>query len=191
MNEAELIRARELKVARGRGFWVFGYGSLMWRPGFDYLEARPALLHGYHRAFCVETTHYRGTPEKPGVVLGLDRGGACRGRVFRIAAAHAQKAARYLHERELVTPIYEPRWLRVQTPQGPVRAVAYVVDRKNREYMGKLSTARIVSLIRQARGVSGSNRDYLINTVRHLDELGVPDGPLHRLLRLVEGRRKG
>jgi cation transport protein ChaC len=191
MNEAELIRARELKVARGRGFWVFGYGSLMWRPGFDYLEARPALLHGYHRAFCVETTHYRGTPEKPGVVLGLDRGGACRGRVFRIAVAHAQKAARYLHERELVTPIYEPRWLRVQTPQGPVRAVAYVVDRQNREYMGKLSTARVVSLIRQARGVSGSNRDYLINTVRHLDELGVPDGPLHRLLRLVEGRRKG
>ena len=191
MNEAELIRARELKIARGRGFWVFGYGSLMWRPGFDYLEARPALLHGYHRAFCVETTHYRGTPEKPGVVLGLDRGGACRGRVFRIAATHAQKAARYLHERELVTPIYEPRWLRVQTPQGPVRAVAYVVDRKNREYMGKLSTARVVSLIRQARGVSGSNRDYLINTVRHLDKLGVPDGPLHRLLRLVEGRRKG
>ena len=191
MNDAQLIRARELKIARGRGFWVFGYGSLMWRPGFDYLEARPALLHGYHRAFCVETTHYRGTPEKPGVVLGLDRGGACRGRVFRIAPAKAQKAARYLHERELVTPIYEPRWLQVKTPQGLVCAVAYVVDRQNREYLGKLSTARIVSLIRQARGVSGSNRDYLINTVRHLDELGVPDGPLHRLLRMVEGRRKG
>src|SRR5579871_1904051 len=82
MNEAELIRSRELKVAKGRGFWVFGYGSLMWRPGFDYLEARPALLRGYHRAFCVESTHYRGTPECPGLVLGLDRGGACRGRVF-------------------------------------------------------------------------------------------------------------
>jgi cation transport protein ChaC len=190
MNEAELIRARELKIAKGRGFWVFGYGSLMWRPGFDFLEARPALLRGYHRAFCVETTHYRGTPEKPGVVLGLDHGGACRGRVFRVAPAKAQKVARYLHERELVTPIYEPRWLKVQTPQGLVRAIAYVVDRQDREYMGKLSTSRIVSLIHQARGVSGSNRDYLINTVRHLDELGVPDGPLHRLLRLVEGRRR-
>ena len=189
MNDDALIRSRELKISKGRGFWVFGYGSLMWRPGFDFLEARPALLRGYHRAFCVESTHYRGTPRRPGLVLGLDHGGACRGRVFHVAPAKAQAAARYLHGRELITPIYEPRWLRVQTPQGPVRAVAYVVDRQNREYMGKLPTARIVATIRTARGVSGSDRDYLINTVRHLDELGIADGPLHRLLRLVKKKR--
>ena len=186
MKETELIRSRELKIAKGKGFWVFGYGSLMWRPGFDYLEARPALLHGYHRAFCVESTHYRGTPERPGLVLGLDHGGACRGRVFRVAPARAQAVADYLHERELITATYEPRWLQVQTPSGHLRAVAYVVDRQYREYVGKLPQARIVDTIRHARGVSGSNRDYLTNTVRHLDELGVPDGPLHRLLRLVE-----
>jgi glutathione-specific gamma-glutamylcyclotransferase len=189
MNDDELIRSRELKIPAGEGFWVFGYGSLMWRPGFDYLEARSAMLRGHHRAFCVESTHYRGTPERPGLVLGLDRGGACRGRVFRIAPAKAQRVARYLHERELITPIYEPRWLTVQTPQGPVRAVAYVVDRQNREYKGKLPEQTIVRMIRRARGVSGTDRDYLINTVRHLDELGVPDGPVHRLLRLVEKRR--
>ena len=187
MNEAELIRSRELKIPKGQGFWVFGYGSLMWRPGFDYLEARPALLHGYHRAFCVESTHYRGSTERPGLVLGLTHGGACRGRVFRVAPAKARAVARYLHERELITPIYEPRWLPVLTPGGRVRAVAYVVDRQNREYKGKLAERSIVRTIRHARGVSGSNLDYLINTVRHLDELGVPDGPLHRLLRLVKG----
>jgi len=189
MNDAELIRSRELKIARGRGFWVFGYGSLMWRPGFAFLEARPALLRGYHRAFCVESTHYRGSPGEPGLVLGLTHGGACRGRVFRVASHKARAVARYLHERELITPIYEPRWLPVQTPDGPVRAAAYVVDRQNREFKGKLAERTIVRMIRQARGVSGSNRDYLINTVRHLDELGVPDGPLHRLLRLVEKKR--
>ena len=190
ITEAELIRSRELKIPKGQGFWVFGYGSLMWRPGFDYLEARPALLHGYHRAFCVESTHYRGSPDRPGLVLGLTRGGACRGRVFRVAPAKATAVARYLHERELITPIYEPRWLRVLTPRGAVRAVAYVVDRQNRDYKGKLSERTIVRKIRHAQGVSGSNLDYLINTVRHLDEIGVPDGPLHRLLRLVEGRRR-
>jgi cation transport protein ChaC len=189
MNEAELIRARELTIPRGQGFWVFGYGSLMWRPGFDFMEARPALLRGYHRAFCIKTTHYRGTPAKPGLVLGLDRGGACRGRVFRIAAARAQAVARYLHERELVTPVYEPRWLKVETPGGILRAVAYVADRQNPDYVGKLPQAEIGRRIRRSAGVSGSNRDYLIQTVRHLDELGIADGPLHRLLRLVEGRR--
>ena len=186
INEAELIRSRELKIPKGQGFWVFGYGSLMWRPGFDYLEARPALLRGYHRAFCLKTTHYRGTPEKPGLVLGLDRGGACRGRVFHVAASKAQNVARYLHERELITPSYEPRWLSMQTPGGPVRAVAYIVDRSNRDYQGKLSERTIVQRIRRARGVSGSNLDYLVNTVRHLDELGIAEGPLHRLLRLVK-----
>jgi cation transport protein ChaC len=189
MIEAELIRARELKIPKGRGFWVFGYGSLMWRPGFDYVEARPALLRGYHRAFCIKTTHYRGTPEKPGLVLGLDRGGACRGRVFCIAADKAQAAARYLHERELITGVYDPRWCNIETPQGPVKAVAYVADRKHPQYVGKLAERRIIEMIRRGVGVSGSNREYLAQTVRHLDELGIADGPLHRLQRLVEAKK--
>jgi len=189
MIEADLIRARELKIPRGHGFWVFGYGSLMWRPGFDFIEARSALLRGYHRAFCIRSIHYRGTPEKPGLVLGLDRGGACRGRAFHIAADKAQLIARYLHERELITGVYEPRWCNVETPRGSVTAVTYVADRGHREYVGKLSERRIVQLIRRSSGVSGSNRDYLVNTVSHLDDLGIADGPLHRLRRLVESKK--
>ncbi len=189
MTDAELIRARELKKPKGRGFWVFGYGSLMWRPGFDYVEARPALLRGYHRAFCITTTHYRGTPEKPGLVLGLDRGGACRGRAFRIAADKAPAVARYLHEREMINGVYDPRWLAIETPRGPAKAVAYVADRNHPQYVGKLPERRIVEMIRRGVGVSGNNREYLVQTVSHLDELGIADGPLHRLLRLVEGKR--
>jgi len=189
MIDAELIRARELKIPKGQGFWVFGYGSLMWRPGFDYVEARPALLRGYHRAFCIKTTHYRGTPEKPGLVLGLDRGGACRGRAFRIAAGKAPAVARYLHEREMINGVYDPRWLKIATPQGPVKAVAYVADRKHPQYVGKLAQRRIVEMIRRGLGVGGSNRDYLAQTVSHLDELGIVDGPLHRLQRLVEDEK--
>jgi len=189
MIDADLIRARELRIPKGRGFWVFGYGSLMWRPGFDYLEARPALLRGYHRAFCIKSTHYRGTPEKPGLVLGLDRGGACRGRVFRISAAKAQAVARYLHEREMITGVYDPRWRNIETPRGSVRAVAYVADRRHPQYVGKLSERCILEMILGGVGVSGSNRDYLARTVRHLDELGIADGPLHRLQRLVKARK--
>jgi glutathione-specific gamma-glutamylcyclotransferase len=190
MIDHDLIRARELKPPKGRGFWVFAYGSLMWRPGFDFLESRPALLRGYHRAFCIVSTHYRGTPKKPGLVLGLDRGGACRGRAYRIAASKAKNVARYLHEREMVGAVYEPRWLSVTTPGGQVRAVAYVADRDNPQYVGKLSLKRAAERIRNSAGVSGTNRDYLAQTVRHLDDLGIADGPLHRLLRLVEGKRR-
>ncbi|HZT19495.1 MAG TPA: gamma-glutamylcyclotransferase [Dongiaceae bacterium] len=188
MIDSELIRMRELKPPPGSDFWVFAYGSLMWRPGFDHAEARPALLKGYHRAFCISSTHYRGSPEKPGLVLGLDRGGACRGRAYRIAAEQAGPVARYLHEREMVTGVYEPRWLRVVTPEGPLTAVTYVADRRHPQYAGKLSEAEIVALIRQGVGVAGSNIDYLANTVCHLDELGIVDGPLHRLLRKVQGK---
>jgi cation transport protein ChaC len=108
--DTDLIRARELKPPEGEDFWVFAYGSLMWRPGFDHVEARPALLKGYHRAFCISSTHYRGSAAKPGLVLGLDRGGpAAAGLSHRRRARPS--VARYLHEREMVTGVYEPRWV--------------------------------------------------------------------------------
>jgi glutathione-specific gamma-glutamylcyclotransferase len=186
MSDAHLYPARELKPPPGRGFWVFAYGSLMWKPGFEFAEACPALLRGYHRAFCIASTHYRGSREKPGLVLGLDRGGACRGRAYRVDATHAAEVARYLHEREMVGGVYEPRWLKIETPKGRRIAAAYVADRNNEHYAGKLSEDRIVAAIRRGVGVAGSNRDYLRSTVEHLDELGIADGPLHGLLRRVE-----
>jgi cation transport protein ChaC len=188
MIDSELIRARELKPPEGSDFWVFAYGSLMWRPGFRFAEARPALLRGYHRAFCISSTLYRGSAAAPGIVLGLDRGGACRGRAYRIAAEHAAPAARYLHEREMVTGVYEPRWVRVATREGPLTAATYVADRGHPQYAGKLPPEAIVARIRQGIGSAGTNLDYLANTVCHLDELGIVDGPLHRLLRQVQGK---
>jgi cation transport protein ChaC len=188
MNEAEIIAARRLRPPPGEEFWVFAYGSLMWRPGFRCLESRPALLRGYHRAFCIYSVRYRGTPERPGLVLGLDRGGACRGRALRVAAEDAEAVAAYLHEREMVTGVYEPRWLPVEVEGGRIRAATYVADRRHAQYTGKLDPELIAEMILAGVGAAGSNRDYLENTVRHLDELGITDCALHELLRLVEAK---
>ena len=188
MSDPDPFADRRLRPPPDRDFWLFAYGSLMWRPGFPHLAAEPALLRGYHRTFCVYSHRYRGTPESPGLVLGLDRGGACRGRAFLVAAAEGPGVAAYLHEREMVTGVYVPRWLWVEIPGRRVRAAAYLVDRRHRQYAGKLSPGRTAELILQGRGAAGTNREYLENTVRHLDELGIADGALHELLRLVEAK---
>ena len=175
------------------GVWVFGYGSLLWNPGFDYAEKRPALLYGYHRAFCIYSDHYRGTPEQRGLVLGLDRGGSCRGIAFRLPSAQAHDILDYLWEREMLTwgrgmisTVYNLRLLTARTDRGVVTCRTFVANRAHEEYAGRLPERRIVDMIRRGVGASGTNRDYLANTVGHLDELGIGDGPLHRLLRLVE-----
>ena len=190
MSESKLIEQRRLTPPAGRDFWVFAYGSLMWRPGFDYLESQPALLRGYHRAFCVYSVHYRGTKEKPGVVLGLDRGGSCRGRSYRIAADAGKAVLDYLHEREMLTGVYKPRWVKIAIPRGRVTAATYLVDHDHEQFTGKLGDRAAARLILQGHGCSGSNLDYLENTVRHLDELGIVDCPIHRLLSYIEARAK-
>ncbi|MFO1061840.1 MAG: gamma-glutamylcyclotransferase [Dongiaceae bacterium] len=187
-GEAALVASRRVRPPEGRDFWVFGYGSLMWRPGFEPAAALPALLRGWHRAFCIYSHHYRGTPDDPGLVLGLDRGGACRGRALLVPAERAAAVADYLHEREMITGVYRPRWVAVDSARGRLTALTYVADRDHPQYTGKLEADRVVELILRARGESGTNRSYLENTVRHLDELGVVDCPLHRLLRQVEAR---
>ena len=188
MDEGELIRSRRLAPPKGRSFWVFGYGSLMWRPDFPFREATPALLRGYHRAFCIWSFHYRGSAERPGLVLGLDRGGACRGRVYLVAAEAGSAVSEYLHEREMTTGVYETRWLPVEIPGRRVIAAAYVADRTHPQFTGKLAPERLVELVLQGVGEMGSCLDYLESTVRHLDELGIADCPIHRLHRLVESR---
>lgn len=165
--------------------WVFGYGSLMWNPGFEHVESRPALLHGWHRSFCIYSHRYRGTPECPGLVLGLDRGGSCRGMAYRVAKSRALEALDYLWDREMVNGVYTPRILHPGTPGGRPPCHAYTVDRAHRQYAGGLPDDEMVRLIRQGVGLGGHNREYLANTVQHLDELGINDGPLHRLLTLI------
>lgn len=172
----------------GEDFWVFGYGSLMWHPGFPHVEVRTARLHGYHRRFCVYSHRYRGTPKRPGLVLGLDRGGSCWGLVFRVPHAEGGEVMDYLYEREMVTGVYRPRWLAAESEQGPVRAAGFVVDPKHEQYAGKLDPERTVELILQGCGQRGPCAEYLANTVRHLEALGLHDRALHDLLRRLEKR---
>lgn len=167
--------------------WVFGYGSLMWRPGFEFAEARPALLKGWHRAFCVWSRHWRGTPERPGLVLGLDRGGSCRGVAFRVAGACASAVKDYLAERELIGYAYTASTLPVRLDEGStVPAYTFVADRKHHHYAGDLPLEQAAAVIMDAEGRAGLNRDYLINTVRQLEQDGFADRHLHALLTEVE-----
>lgn len=168
--------------------WVFGYGSLMWNPGFPHLDVRPARLHGYHRAFCLYSYHYRGTEAQPGLVLGLDRGGSCLGRAFRVAARDADAAIAYLIGREMFghgEDVYRLVWPRIGVDGGRAPAACFVINRAHPHYAGKLPPERIAALIRQGVGRAGSNIDYLRNTIAHLDGLGIKDGALHLIEELV------
>jgi cation transport protein ChaC len=155
----------------------------MWRPGFAHDEALPARLHGYHRALCIYSIVHRGTAERPGLVLGLDRGGSCRGWAFRVERAREAEVLAYLDERELVTDVYQRRRLPLTSARGRFAAWCYVVRRDHVQYAGKLEEQRILELVRHGAGRSGRNCDYVVSTVRHLEEMGVVDGPLHSLAR--------
>lgn len=167
-------------------FWVFAYGSLMWRPGFAFVEKRPALLDGYHRSFCVYSTYYRGTPEKRGLVLGLNHGGVCSGIAYRVEAALEGPVRAYLDEREFHSYAYVPRTVKVDLGETEIRAQTYVADPLHPQYAGDLGIERSAAVICQAAGHAGLNRDYLIKTVRALEAHGFADDDLHALLKRVE-----
>lgn len=172
--------------------WIFGYGSLMWRPGFDFVEKKQALLYGYHRSLCVYSFHHRGTEERPGLVLGLDRGGACRGVAYKVDQKMRDGVVSYLREREQVTMVYKETSCSARLLGGrkqPISALTYVADRGHAQYAGKLSHAEQVRHIIQGAGKSGANPEYLANTVSHLEELGIKDLGLTRLWRDVEHHR--
>ncbi len=170
--------------------WVFGYGSLMWRPGFDFLEQAPARLIGEHRALCVYSFDHRGTPEKPGLVLGLDRGGACRGIAFRVAAEKRHATIAYLREREQTTHVYREVmrsvWLGNEA-RDRVSALAYVVDRSHVQYAGRLSLTEQLHFVKQGHGRSGPNRDYVLSTVKAIEAEGFRDPQLHQLAAMLQG----
>jgi cation transport protein ChaC len=164
--------------------WVFGYGSLMWRPGFPFSETAPALLKGAHRALCVYSIIHRGTDAEPGLVLGLDRGGACRGVAFRVSQGAENETVAYLREREQVTDVYLESYRPGRLLDGSgrsLRALTYLVDRNHDQYAGGLSLEEQVRIVKTGKGQAGGNVEYVMRTLRHLEEAGVTDPYLTKL----------
>ena len=171
-------QASDVMASSKDTLWVFGYGSLMWQPGFAFEERAKALLHGYHRALCVYSVIHRGTTERPGLVLGLDEGGSCQGIAFRIAAHQAKSTLAYLRAREQGTAVYIESTQQVALLDGSRRSVdalCFVADRAHPQYAGRLSSEDQARLVARASGQSGENLEYVQRTLEHLVELGIED----------------
>jgi cation transport protein ChaC len=176
-----------MQSERGQDRWVFGYGSLMWRPGFAYVERDAGVLHGRRRAFCIYSVHHRGVPERPGLVLGLAPGGATRGMAYRVAEADWAEAHAYLIEREQPTETYVEAWAHLRLADGRrVKALTFLSDMTHPQWAGRLDFEQQARLIAGSRGLSGRNIDYLRDLVRHLRHDGVRDRGMERLLARVE-----
>jgi cation transport protein ChaC len=169
--------------------WVFGYASLIWNPAFEALEQRVAGVHGWHRALEMFSRINRGTPERPGLVCALVSGGSCRGVVFRIARGAAESALAALWEREMITGVYDPRWLRCHSADGEVRALAFTLSRRSPNHTGALTDAQLVEILRHARGKYGTTLAYLHDTSTSLRRFGIRDHGIERLVALA--RRHG
>ncbi len=170
--------------------WLFGYGSLMWNPELDFAESRPALLNGWHRRFCLWQWRYRGSRRHPGLMLALDRGGACRGVAYRIAAPGVRTKIATVWRREMLGNGYVPRWVRLTTMHGPVRGLTFVANHDGERYAGRISDEIVADHIANACGENGSGAEYLLETVLRCEELGIHDRFLWRLQELVAERMR-
>jgi cation transport protein ChaC len=165
--------------------WVFAYGSLIWKPDFEYAERRPAMVHGWHRALKMWSRINRGTPERPGLVFGMLSGGCCRGMVFRIPRAEGREVLTRLWAREMITAVYDPRWLACHTAQGPVKALAFTLSRKSPNHTGELTEEEYRAIFAEATGIYGTTLDYAHRTLEELKLLNIRDRRLEQLLKLV------
>jgi len=194
LDDAEL--AASLAATLGR--WnrredirLFAYGSLIWNPAFHFVERHAGVVRGYHRSYCLWTALSRGTPERPGLMLGLERGGACRGLVYRIAAGEVLEELDIVWRREMLTGAYVPRWVKVTTQAGRVDAVTFAINRDHSRYAGRLPEATVAEIVAGAAGPLGSCSDYLANTVDHLADHGIRDRMLLRLHKKIAARCGG
>jgi len=168
--------------------WLFAYGSLMWKPELDFAERRLANVRGWHRRFCLWQWRYRGTRDKPGVMLALDRGGSCGGMVYHLSAPNVREKIAPVWRREMIGNGYRPRWVTADTEHGTVTALAFVAHRTGERYAGKLSDESIADRIGSACGHIGPSAEYLLETVARCEEFGIHDRHLWRMQRLVAGR---
>ena len=184
-RRASLKAIRE-SVPAGQDAWVFGYGSLMWNPAINVVDSRKAHVRGYHRTFCLTLGVGRATPEKPGLMLGIDRGGSCTGVAHRITADEVESELSILWLREMMSGAYEPRWVNADVDgHKRTRVLTFVINRSHPRYEGTLPEGDVARRIALAEGILGTNREYLYRTVKHLAELGIEDGPLRGLERQV------
>lgn len=186
LTEAQRQASLDASLAHWNGrddLWVYGYGSLIWRPEFDFAENRPALLRGYHRSLCLWSRVNRGTPERPGLVFGLDAGGSCRGMVYRIPAADVPHTLAALWKREMPSGAYLPKWLNCATAPGDVQALAFVMDRSKDAYVRGLTHEQLIAIVRDAHGSYGSCTEYVLETAQALADAGIHDRRLDALVR--------
>ena len=190
-DEEYALAVRELLAEAPPGdLWLFAYGSLLWKPACETVESRPAVVRGWHRSFCYRVARFRGTRDRPGLMMALDRGGRCRGMILRVPRERAAAGLDALLRREVVVKpgVNVPRWLTAETADGPVRALAFVVNRKSPHYAGRLAPEAAADIVATAAGHWGSCADYLRETVTHLESLGIRDRTLWRLQALVAER---
>ena len=165
--------------------WLFGYGSLVWNPLFHFQEKRVVTSYGYHRSFCLWSRINRGTPDRPGLVLGLDRGGRCRGLAYRIASDHAENELRLIWRREMMLGAYVPRWVQVSDGETQFRAIAFTINRAGPSYAGRLPPATIIERLTTCHGRMGPGIDYLVHTAEALRAHGIDDRYLQELCALA------
>ncbi|MGA0596372.1 gamma-glutamylcyclotransferase [Enterovirga sp. CN4-39] len=193
-SDEDIERSLEETLARHRAtedVWVFGYGSLMWNPAFHFEERRLGIVRGWHRRFCLWLSRGRGSPDCPGLMLALDRGGVCRGVAFRVPAAQARDELLLVWRREMLSGAYLARWVTVATDEGAVPAVTFVVNQAHQRYSGKLGEAETADRILTASGELGSCLDYFERTVRILRTLKVRDAALERIEAEIARRNGG
>ena len=193
LSEAELIASRQQYVAddyTGPDIWIFGYGSLIWNPLIAYEEKQSGRVFGFHKRFCLWTRLGRGSPEEPGLVLALDRGGSVRGVVFRIAAKHAAQELDILWRREMVNNSYSPKWVSVHTNYGVKKALSFVIRRNSPSFADRMSDENIAAIIAKATGFLGPCREYLFETAKALTKAGIQDDRLERLVSMVRKRKE-
>ena len=184
-DPAPMLAAAMQAWGGAQDLWVFGYASLIWRPEFEADEHRPAVVHGWHRALEMRSRVNRGTPECPGLVFALVRGGSCRGMAYRIAQPRAAAELERLWAREMPTGVYDPKWIPCRTPQGPVKALAFTLARTSPAHTGPVPDAQMLKLLANARGRFGSTLDYLLETAHSLRGCGIRDRDIERLVALA------